>query len=214
MPPLEQDSATLMNGRNWVRRSDLARLFPAVFGEKVWKPLKIGIYQDILEILGREIHTGSVRLVLRHHTAQPDYLRALAAGGPRFGLDGSPDGEVSVKAQTAAAMALESSKQRSLDVQQRSLLLKAFEATGLSLQAYAIREGISHAKLQSDVHRALHERQARHEKRALLAKQFEASGMSADEYAAKRGIPLGKLQTAIAKVAAQSSTHCAASPNA
>ena len=72
----------------------LAGLFPAVFVAEQWKPhrpLKRGVHNDLIErgvLLARECR------VLRWYVSRRMYQVALAAGGPRYGLDGEPAGEV------------------------------------------------------------------------------------------------------------------------
>jgi sRNA-binding protein len=72
----------------------LAGLFPAVFVAEQWKPhrpLKRGIHNDLIErgvLLARECR------VLRWYVSRRMYQVALAAGGPRYDLDGHVVGEV------------------------------------------------------------------------------------------------------------------------
>ena len=57
------------------------------------RPLAIGIHKSVMAA-----HPGfdkdAVRKTLQRHTASTRYLKAVAAGGARFGLDGQPSGEV------------------------------------------------------------------------------------------------------------------------
>jgi ProP effector len=72
----------------------LAELFPALFFAEQWKPhrpLKRGVHNDLIEhgeLLARECR------VLRWYLSRRMYQVALAAGGPRYDLDGQPAGEV------------------------------------------------------------------------------------------------------------------------
>lgn len=73
----------------------LAELFPAAFvfdWSKPHKPLKRQIHQDLIErgILKLE----ECRPVFRFYCNRLMYQRCLAAGGPRYDLDGQPCGEV------------------------------------------------------------------------------------------------------------------------
>jgi ProP effector len=73
----------------------LAELFPAAFvfdWSKPHKPLKRQINQDLIErgILKLE----ECRPVFRFYCNRLMYQRCLAAGGPRYDLDGQPCGEV------------------------------------------------------------------------------------------------------------------------
>lgn len=66
------------------------------------RPLAIGIHKSLMAA-----HPGfdkdSVRRALQRHTASTRYLKAVAAGGARFGLDGQPSGEVTPEQQKLAA---------------------------------------------------------------------------------------------------------------
>jgi sRNA-binding protein len=86
----------------------VAELFSAAFVAERWKPhkpLKIGIHQDLVD---RGVPLpGECRAVFRWYCLRLIYQRALAAGGPRFDLDGSVAGEVTPDeiAQARAAVA-------------------------------------------------------------------------------------------------------------
>jgi hypothetical protein len=76
---------------------------PAVFGDMPM-PLKIGIDHDIAALLGAEARRKTLGRFLARWTRRADYLRAIASGGPRFGLDGHPAGLVTAdQAETATA---------------------------------------------------------------------------------------------------------------
>jgi sRNA-binding protein len=84
----------------------LATHFPAVFALEGWqphKPLKIGIHKDIAasSIMPAE----DIKPALCLYVQRLMYQHALAAGGPRFGLDGEPCGEVTAKHAADAAIA-------------------------------------------------------------------------------------------------------------
>lgn len=73
--------------------ADLRARWP-ILGEA--KPLKLGIRQDIRAALEGISGVRISRAVLLH-IATPSYQAALAAGGARYALDGSPAGEVTAK---------------------------------------------------------------------------------------------------------------------
>ncbi|MBK7767982.1 MAG: ProQ/FinO family protein [Sulfuritalea sp.] len=66
------------------------------------QPLAIGIHKSVMAA-----HPGldkdAVRKALQRHTASTRYLKAVAAGGARFGLDGQPSGEVTPEQKKLAA---------------------------------------------------------------------------------------------------------------
>jgi sRNA-binding protein len=73
----------------------LAELFPAVVVADRWKPhrpLKLGIHRDLVD--RGVLLPDECRAVLRRYCSRLMYHRAVAAGGPRFDLDGHAAGEV------------------------------------------------------------------------------------------------------------------------
>jgi sRNA-binding protein len=84
----------------------LAELYPACFAAEAsgpHRPLKIGIYADLRK---RGLKAAVVG-VLGVYTRRPAYLKALAAGGPRYDLDGNPCGEVTADQMTDAQAKIE-----------------------------------------------------------------------------------------------------------
>jgi ProP effector len=76
-----------------------------------FKPLKLGIHKDLLE---RQFATlQELRPALTRHTSDSRYLRAVAAGGPRFALDGTEVGEVSEEEKSIASTWIKDGKPRS-----------------------------------------------------------------------------------------------------
>jgi sRNA-binding protein len=91
-------------------RAKFVEAFPAVFpprGEAP-KPLAIGVSQDVLESDVLDIVRWRRRMFLRIWTGRLEYLSVLAKGGPRYALDGTPQGEVTeAQRKDAAAKAAE-----------------------------------------------------------------------------------------------------------
>lgn len=69
-------------------------------------PLAIGIHRQIRARLGNEVTTRPLSAILAWWTKQPDYLEALARGGLRCNLDGSPTVEPNEVARPRAAKRL------------------------------------------------------------------------------------------------------------
>lgn len=184
--------------------ADLARAFPAVFGTDPVKPLKIDITDDIVAALGPAVPVAAVRRCLRIHTRRPDYLKALVAGGHRYDLAGSPCGEINEGARFAANAVLQRPAEMRAVAGQRALFLKAFEASGLSMEEFAKQVRMDARQVNSDLDKARHERGIRHAKQAFLVQRLQESGLTAEEFAAKRRIPIKKLLSVVEKVAARS----------
>ena len=85
----------------------LLEAFPACFSRSVPKPLKIGLGEELMALAGvhpalADLTRTQIRRALKVYTGAAAYRRALAKGGPRYGLDGQPAGEVTPEQQTFA----------------------------------------------------------------------------------------------------------------
>ena len=85
----------------------LCEAFPACFSRSAPKPLKIGLGEELLALAGvhpalTDLSRTQIRRALRVYTGSPAYRKALARGGPRYGLDGQPAGEVAPEQQADA----------------------------------------------------------------------------------------------------------------
>ena len=83
--------------------SQLIAMFPECFSGEAPKPLKVGIKNELLAHL--DVLGGSktqLRQALAFYVGNPRYKRALVAGAARIGLDGQPDGEVTLDQQEFA----------------------------------------------------------------------------------------------------------------
>ncbi|MFC0323251.1 RNA chaperone ProQ [Gallibacterium melopsittaci] len=91
----------------------LAEKFPLCFstqGEA--KPLKIGIFQDLVEKLKDDetVSNSQLRRALRQYTAGWRYLHGYKPGAKRVDLDGNPCGEVEMQHIEHAEQRLQESK--------------------------------------------------------------------------------------------------------
>lgn len=85
----------------------LCEAFPECFNRSAPKPLKIGLGQEVLALAGvhptfAELTRTQLRRAIKFYTRRFLYRKALAAGGPRYGLDGQPAGEVTPDQQVFA----------------------------------------------------------------------------------------------------------------
>jgi ProP effector len=102
----------------------LARLVAAYPVFRDVQPLAIGIHKAIVAAIP-DIDRMALRRALQRHTASTAYLKAIAAGGSRFGLDGSPNGDISAEQQKLANQDLKDRFRKQAD--QRRERLKAEE---------------------------------------------------------------------------------------
>lgn len=85
----------------------LAQHFPALFGEGVWKPIKLRIQADIQQRVPGVFTKKSLSVFLHRHTTSTPYLKALVAAPQRYDLDGAEAGEVATEHRDAAGVELE-----------------------------------------------------------------------------------------------------------
>jgi len=79
----------------------LARLAATYPVFRVIQPLAIGIHKAIIAA-HPDIDKAALRQTLQRHTASTRYLKAVAAGGSRFGVDGVPTGDITPEQQKQA----------------------------------------------------------------------------------------------------------------
>ncbi|EHQ0047922.1 ProQ/FinO family protein [Escherichia coli] len=92
--------------KNHRRINRLAEYWPELFGAETIKPLKTGIIRDVLEdAKSRELPIGHgvLRGALTSYIHTTRYLKAIIAGGPRYGLNGQPCGEVTEEDKSVAS---------------------------------------------------------------------------------------------------------------
>jgi ProP effector len=124
----------------------LAELFPATFTAEQWqphRPLKCGIDRDLVD--RGVLLVNEIRIVFRRYCSRLMYQRALAAGGPRYDLDGEPAGEVTAdqmagaKAAVAAIEAKRARKAKAI-ADERKAARKNAKTAETSVLAKAPRE--------------------------------------------------------------------------
>ena len=87
------------------RDSVLAKLFAAYSVFRNAEPLATGIHKAIMAA-HPEVDKGALRKTLQRHTASTKYLKSVASGGTRFGLDGLPAGDITPEQQQQATQAV------------------------------------------------------------------------------------------------------------
>lgn len=102
----------------------LARLIATYLVFRDIQPLAIGIHKAIIAA-HPEIDKAALRWTLQRHTSATKYLKAVAAGGSRFGLDGEPSGDITPEQQKQATQDLRDRFRK--QAEQRREQLKAQE---------------------------------------------------------------------------------------
>ena len=88
------------------------------------QPLAVGIHKAIIAAHSA-IDKAALRRTLQRHTASTRYLKVVAAGGSRFGLDGVPTGDITPEQQKQANQDLKDRFRK--QAEQRREQLKAQE---------------------------------------------------------------------------------------
>lgn len=177
----------------------LAELYPGLFGE-VFLPLKRGIFQELLAAHPGVLDREALKTGLAIHTRSTRYLQAVAAGLQRHDLAG----------QAVEAMAPEHVHQALLEVFRRrqsragedlrpkllQRLIQAFEASGLTREAYDERVRGRDDAANALLDEALAEAAARRAKDEALLRAFENGGQTIEVFADMYGMdPRAASQT-------------------
>ncbi len=178
----------------------LAALYPALFGE-VFLPLKRGIFQDLLAAHTEVLEREALKTALALHTRSTRYLTSVAAGLKRHDLQGQPVEDMAPEHVHHAL--LEVFRRRhgrtGEDVRPklRARIVQAFEASGLTRDAYAelVRGRDEAANTLLD--EALAEAAATAAKDEALLRAFEASAQEVTAFADMYGMDPRTAQQAL-----------------
>ena len=178
----------------------LFELYPQLFGAE-FRPLKLGIFQELLAAHPEQFQRESLKAALGFHTRSTRYLQSVAAGHKRHDLQGNPGEEVAPEHVYLTLLELFRRRQararEDLRPKFRAQLMAAYEASGLSRQDYQARVQNSDADATALLEEAFAEREQKLAKREALRRTFESSGKSADEFAGMYGIDKRELAAAI-----------------
>ena len=169
----------------------LAGLYPHLFGA-VFRPLKRGIFQDILAAHPELFEREALKVALGLHTRSTRYLQSVAAGDKRHDLQGQPVEDMAPEHVHHALLEVYRRKKaratEDLLPKLRNRMMAAFEAAGLTREAYTqlvlSRDEAANAILEE----AFAEWSARSAKDEALLRAFEASGQTLDAFADMYGM--------------------------
>ena len=169
----------------------LAGLYPHLFGA-VFRPLKRGIFQDLLAAHPDAFEREALKVALGIHTRSTRYLQSVAAGLQRHDLQGQPVEPMAPEHVHHALLETYRRRQgrgpEDLAAKLRARIVRNFEASGLTREEYAervrTRDEAANALLD-EAFAELAERSARDE---ALLRAFEASGKSLEEFADMYGM--------------------------
>lgn len=184
--------------------AELRRIYRHLFSKDKPKPLKVGIHHDILAAHPGQVSRKTLCALIEAQTRTMTYYETIAKGGPRYGLDGNIAGEINEREIALAQQRIVELKDQLLADQMlrksRSATLKAYEASNLSYGEFAKQNGLSISELNSTLHKAQSEREARHQERLTLITKFEESGLTPELYSRRHNVPLGRLRRAAEKL--------------
>ncbi|MEO6626607.1 MAG: M81 family metallopeptidase, partial [Burkholderiaceae bacterium] len=163
----------------------LAGWYPQLFGA-VFRPLKRGIFQDLVSAHPDGLDSAGLRAALALHTRSTRYLAAVANGEKRHDLAGKPVEEMAPEHVFHALAEVFRRRQgrssEDLSPRLRERIAQAFDASGLTREAYAeLAHGRDEA-LNTLVEAALAEAAARCAKDEALLRTFDASGQSIETF--------------------------------
>ncbi|BEP94636.1 hypothetical protein GmRootA79_30200 [Acidovorax sp. A79] len=169
----------------------LAGLYPHLFGA-VFRPLKRGIFQDLLAAHPEVFEREALKVALGIHTRSTRYLQSVAAGDRRHDLSGQPVEDMAPEHVHHALLEVYRRKKaratEDLLPKLRNRMMAAFEASGLTREAYTElvqgRDEAANAILEE----AFAEWSARNAKDEALLRAFEASGQTLEAFADMYGL--------------------------
>jgi ProP effector len=170
----------------------LAQLVPALFGETL-KPLKRGIFQDLLDAHPGVLDAESLKAALALHTRSSRYLSVVASGQPRHDLTGQPVEALAPEHVHHALVEVFRRRQgrtpEDLVPKLRQRIVQAFEASGLGREAYATLVMGRDETVNAITAEALAEAASRAARDEALLRAFESSGQTVEAFADMYGMP-------------------------
>lgn len=170
----------------------LGEWHPELFGDEP-RPLKRGIYEDLMAAHGEALSAEELKAALALHTRSTRYLNVLASGQPRRGLDGqavepvAPDQRFHAIVEVHRRRQQRSPEDMKPQLQQR--IVRAFEGSGLGREAYAVLVRGRDEAINAITEAALDEASTRIAREAALLRAFEASGQDLEAFASGYGMP-------------------------
>lgn len=184
----------------------LAGWYPQLFGAQ-FLPLKRGIFHDLMAAHAEAIDKDALKLALSIHTRSTRYLNAVAQGMKRHDLQGQPVEDMAPEhVHHALLEVFRRRKPRAgedLQATLRRRIAQAFEASGLTREAYDALVRGRDEKANALLDEAFAEVAERDAKAEALARAFEASGATPEQFADMYGMDRRSVTQALARVRRQ-----------
>lgn len=175
----------------------LAEWHPQLFGDPP-RPLKRGIYEDLVAAHPGEIDAAELKLALGLHTRSSRYLNTVAAGQPRHDLTGTvvePMAPEHVYQALTEVFRRRQSRPQAPGRPKEDLRAKlvrrvaeAFDASGLSREDYQTRTLGRDEALNAVLTEALEQAGLRRARADALLRAFESGGQSIEDFAEAYGL--------------------------
>ncbi|MBS0468412.1 MAG: Fertility inhibition FinO [Proteobacteria bacterium] len=184
----------------------LAGWYPQLFGAQ-FLPLKRGIFHDLIAAHGEAIDKDALKLALSIHTRSTRYLNAVAQGMKRHDLQGQPVEDMAPEHVHHALLEVFRRRKprdgEDLTATLRRRIAQAFEASGLTREAYDALVRGRDDKTNALLDEAFAEVAERDAKAEALARAFEASGATPEQFADMYGMDRRTVTQALARVRRQ-----------
>ncbi len=169
----------------------LAGWYPHLFGAQ-FLPLKRGIFHDLMAAHGEAIDKDALKLALAIHTRSTRYLNAVAQGMKRHDLEGQAVEDMAPEHVHHALLEVFRRRKprdgEDLTATLRRRIAQAFEASGLTREAYDALVRGRDDKANALLDEAFAEVAERDAKAEALARAFEASGATPEQFADMYGM--------------------------
>ena len=171
-------------------------LYPHLFGAE-FRPLKLGIYQELLAAHPEEFKRDTLKAALGQHTRSTRYLQNVASGLSRHDLQGAAVESVSPEHIYLSILELFRRRQartrEDLRPKLKAHLIAAFEASGLGSQAYLARVQNSDLEANALLEDALAQIDQKLARQEALLRAYDASGKTLAEFADMYGLDRAAL---------------------
>ncbi|MCO5105345.1 MAG: ProQ/FINO family protein [Burkholderiaceae bacterium] len=202
----------------------LAALYPQLFGA-VFRPLKRGIFQDLMAAHPEAFEKDALKQALAIHTRSTRYLQAVASGQQRHDLQGQPVEAMAPEHIHHALVEVYKRRQgRGQDdllPRLRARIVDNIDASGLSREDYAERVRTRDEAANAVLDEAFAELAARAAKDEALLRTYEASGQSVEAFAdmygmdvraVTRSVVSARVRLAAAQAAEKAAAEVVAEP--
>ena len=190
-PAKAQRSAGPAPVRHHPLLDQLAKLYPALFGEAL-RPLKRGIFEDLLAAHPETLERDALKTALGLHVRSTRYLTVVASGQPRHDLNGQAVEDLTPEQVHHALIEVfrrrGARSREDLRPKLRQRIAQAFEASGLSREAYAERVNGRDEEVNQLTQDALEASVGQSARDTALLRAFETSGKSLAEFADMYGL--------------------------